>query len=81
MTGSSLRDRLARAAAVVAFVATVGGFGLAFGGTLDPDRSLLARLGYARYDDLAFLVGVAGLLGGIAYGYLRSERDGRRGDG
>lgn len=71
----TLRDRIEMVAGVVALAAMVGGFALSFGGTTRYEQTLLAWLGYSEYNDLAFLVGVAGLLLAVAIGHVRERRD------
>lgn len=70
----TLRDRIEMAAGVVALTA-MGGFALSFGGTTRYEQTLLTWLGYPEYNDLAFIVGVMGLLLAVAIGHVRTRRD------
>lgn len=71
----TLREGIELLAGVVALTVMVGGFALSFGGTSRYEQTLLTWLGYPEYNDLAFPVGIAGLLLAVAIGHVRERRN------
>lgn len=73
MSADPQPSRFLRLFGLLSLVAMVGGFVLSYAGTARYELTVLAWLGYPQYDMHAFVLGVAGLVGLVVYGYFVSD--------